>query len=236
MKKQLWILLSMFSCGLFQASDVFKAIEQNNKKEIKAWLKNNPDVDLVNNQGQRVLAAAVQVGNNRLFKQLLKHDVAVNALDQANKAALDYAVELQQDKLALKLVKAGAQVTTQKSVAAVEKVLKRRARICLALSIGLIVFGGLVITAAIVVGCVIQTMAAIIPAITVLVLFPLFMLAPNAASECIASSSTAACYYCNICFGAGILAAIPFVASGMYCAVSCRRWYKASSNVQRLNF
>ena len=113
MKNKIIIMLSVLSCSLFQASDIFKAIELNDKKVIQKWLKNNPDVDLVNDQGQTVLIKAVQQENKNLVYQLLKCGAVVNKVDRFGRTALDYAVELGNKKIAKMLLGVSAMVTTE---------------------------------------------------------------------------------------------------------------------------
>ncbi len=234
MIRRLIILLSFLSCSLFQASDIFKAIESNNKKEIQKWLKGNPNIDQLNDQGQSVLVAAVQAGNKGLVKQLLKRNAAVNVVDKAGRTALDYAAELQHNKIVIKLIEDEAQVAIQANVIKVQKVLKRWARICLVLSLGLVVFAGLVIAAAIIVGAVLQFCCVLLPAIACcVVLFPLFIFAPSAMSEC-ASLVAASAWYGNFCLGIGIVASLPFIVGSIYSAVSCSYWYRRANDVQIL--
>ena len=108
-----YALFLFLSCGLFQASEVFRAIESKNKQIINTWLKNNPDVDLLNEQGQTVLMKAVQVGNIALAKRLLQKGASVNVIDRLGKTALDYAVELNNKNIAKQLLKYKAMVTTE---------------------------------------------------------------------------------------------------------------------------
>jgi len=124
MKNKIIIMLSVLSCSLFQASDIFKAIELNDKKVIQKWLKNNPDVDLINDQGQTVLIKAVQAGNKDLVKKLLKQRVAVNAIDQSGKMALDYAAELNKHKIVVMLAKKNATVGHQDNLQKVAQIKK----------------------------------------------------------------------------------------------------------------
>ena len=230
MMRRLIILLSFLSCSLFQASDVFKAIESNNKKEIQKWLKSNPNVDVLNDQEQSVLIAAVCAENDYLVKQLLKRKATVNVIDKSGKTALDYAVELKQNNMVLKLVKREAMVTSQENLVCVQKTLKRRARICLALSLGLVVFAGLVITAAIIVGAVLEFCCFALP---IIVLFPLFVLAPDAMSKELSTAAfNSGCL--GSCLGIGIVASLPFIAGSIYSAVSCGRWYRRANKMQLL--
>ena len=58
------ICMGLLSVSPFIFSgDIFQAIEQNNKKFIKQWLQNSPDLDVVNEQGQTVLIQAAISGN-----------------------------------------------------------------------------------------------------------------------------------------------------------------------------
>ena len=140
MKNKIIILLSILSCGAFQASDVFKAIEQNNKKEIKAWLKNNPDVDLVNDQGQTALIKAVQQENKYLVAQLLKCGAEVNKVDRFVRTALDYAVELGNKKIAKMLTGVSGMVTTESNAVRCRQLIMSTSgwRIFGAISIGVV--------------------------------------------------------------------------------------------------
>lgn len=234
MKSKLIILLSVLSCSLFQPADIFKAIEANNKKEIKSWLKNNPDVDLVNDQGQTVLMKAVREGNKTLVALLLNLKAPVNVIDVFGKTALDYAVELQYNKIILKLVKHGAKVTTREHLVNVEKVVKRRARICLALSCGLVLIAGLVITTAIIVGAVLQFICfAFLPVLLFSVLLPVLIFCPSLVSE-VATASGGAVSYISICLGMGIAASLPFFIGAGYCAASSARWYRKCKEMQVL--
>lgn len=137
MQKQILIFLTIFSYGLLQAADIFKAIETNNKKMIQSWLKYNPDIDLCNKQGQTVLMKAVEFGNKSLVYKLLKQGAFVNAVDQFGRTALDYAVELSHKKIVKMLVANQGAVTIESNAVRCQEMicsysfLKRVAKIVL---------------------------------------------------------------------------------------------------------
>lgn len=149
MKRIIIILTSLFACTLFQASDIFKAIESKNNKEIRLWLKNNPDMTCLNDHGQTVLIKAVQSRNYNLVHKLLQRGVTVNSIDNFGKTALDYAVEMQNKSIIKILVKTKASVTTEENAQKCKQLIMTSkglvARIFLALGIGTI---GLVFVAA----------------------------------------------------------------------------------------
>lgn len=145
MKNKIILLLSFLSCGLFQASDIFKAIGQHDKKAIQSWLKSNPDVALNNDQGQTVLMKAVQVNNKNLVHKLLKAGASVNVVDQFGRTALDYAVELNNKEIAKALVKHQGMVSSEvNAVKCQELVIKNYSRWQKAL---VLLTGGLIILA-----------------------------------------------------------------------------------------
>ncbi len=129
MQKKCFILLSVLYCGLFQASDIFKAIESKNQRVIQSWLKYNPDIEMVNDQGQTVLMKAVLAENKSLVRTLLKKGVSVNAIDQFGRTALDYAVELHNKEISKVLVKNQGMVTSEvNAVKCQELVIKKYLR------------------------------------------------------------------------------------------------------------
>ncbi len=116
MHKIIFFLVSVFSMSLLQASDLFRAIESKNYKEINRLLKNNIDTEALNAQGQTLLIKAVQAKNSSLVAKLLKKGATVNGVDLFGKTALDYAVELSNKNIAKMLIEADALVTSQENV------------------------------------------------------------------------------------------------------------------------
>ena len=95
-----------------QKIDIFSALEQQNKKDIKAWVKSKPDTTVFNEKGLTPLHAAVETGNQNIVKKIVRSGIAINILDNNNQTALDYAVKLGHKKIVLLLVKQKASVTT----------------------------------------------------------------------------------------------------------------------------
>lgn len=128
------ILVCLLYSFAVQASDIFLDIQYRDYKAIARWWKGNPDVQVVNEQGQTLLIKAVQSGNRALVRRLLKNKVEINHIDDLSKTALDYAAEYGHKKLVLDLVKRKAMVTTQENLAAVKQVVTSRYRFFKAIS------------------------------------------------------------------------------------------------------
>ncbi len=104
------LLLSILSYGFLQTGDIFKAVENNDKKAVFKWLKTAKDLDVVNEAGQSVLIKAVQSKNSSLVYRLLKNGVQVDQVDSFGKTALDYSVDLGNKKIARMLIESNARV------------------------------------------------------------------------------------------------------------------------------
>ena len=103
----------LFVCNFAVSSDIFNAIELRDKKSIYTCLRNKPDLEVVNKDGQSVLIKAVQSGNVHIIYRLLHKKVSVNKIDNFGKTALDYAVESYDKNIVKILIKFGAKVTTE---------------------------------------------------------------------------------------------------------------------------
>lgn len=127
--------------------DIFQAIKLGEQKAIKEWLQGSQNINVLNDQKQTVLIQAVIKDNKRLVKKLLKKGIEINLIDNLGKTALDYAVEGYKSKIVLKLVKNKACVTKEENferVTYIIKKAKKRARLFLGLSLGMLLFGGVV--------------------------------------------------------------------------------------------
>ena len=138
MIRRFFILCSFLSCSYFQASDIFTAIESKNIAVVKKALRQKVDLSLRNKDGQTPLIVAVQSGSKSCMQELLKRGVDVNAVGVLGKTALDHAIESKQNYKVRYLVKYGAKVSSQENLVAVKKVLKRRARMFMGISLGLL--------------------------------------------------------------------------------------------------
>lgn len=130
--------LLVLSAGFIQSIDIFKAIESKNIKNVQKILKKVSSVDVYNQHGQTPLIVAVRVGSKSCMQLLLQYGVDINAVDAYGKTALDYAVELKMHHKVRYLAKNGAKVTSEQNLQAVKKVLKRRARMFMGISLGLL--------------------------------------------------------------------------------------------------
>lgn len=140
MKRILIILLSTFSGGVSQASDIFKAIETKNLSVVQKALKSNVNLNVRNKDGQTPLIFAVTHGSKNSMDLLLKRGVDVNDVGALGKTALDYAIELKFNHKVRCLVKHGAKVSSEKNLRLVQKVLKHRARCFMGIGLGLLGF------------------------------------------------------------------------------------------------
>ena len=114
MNYRLIFFFILFVCNVANSADIFNAIELRDKKSIYTWLKNKPDLEIVNKDGQSVLIKAVQSGNVHIVDRFIFNGVNLNKVDSFGKNALDYAVELGNRKIAKILIKSKASVTNQK--------------------------------------------------------------------------------------------------------------------------
>ncbi|MBP7854329.1 ankyrin repeat domain-containing protein [Candidatus Babeliales bacterium] len=105
------LLVAMYAQSV-ASSDIFQAIEQGDKKAVKAWIKSKPNLSIKNGNGQTLLGAAVCAGKRSIVKSLIKAGADVNALDSASKTALDHAVENKLGKVAFMLIQHKAHVTS----------------------------------------------------------------------------------------------------------------------------
>lgn len=128
------LLLSLLSCKFFQAAEVFDAVASKNIRNVQKVLQKSFDIEVRNSLGQTALIFAAEKGSKAAVKALLKKGVEVNAVDIKGKTALDYAVEFGHKASVLCLVKHGAKVSTEDNLKSVQKVLRRRARIFMAVS------------------------------------------------------------------------------------------------------
>ena len=123
------ILALCFMVFQLQATNIFQAVEVNDKLAVRQWLKSKPSVELLNEQGQSLLHVAVQAGNRILVKDLLKKKIDVNLIDQFGKTAMDYAVELQYKDIVSVLLKHKASVTTEAHMSYIKKLLCKKQRL-----------------------------------------------------------------------------------------------------------
>ena len=114
-------------CMVFQlqATNIFQAVEVNDKLAVRQWLKSKPSVELLNEQGKSLLHVAVQAGNRTLVKNLLKKKIDVNLIDQFGKTAMDYAVELRYKNICYDLLGYKASVTQEVNWLILNDMLKR---------------------------------------------------------------------------------------------------------------
>ncbi len=118
------LLLSLTTLGYSQ--DIFRAIEVRDKRAISQWLKNKPDLNVVNDQGQTVLVVAVQAGNKSLIHRLLRNNVDVNALDKNGETALDYAAKLGHKQIILELASKNAKVSSIVNLEIVQDIIESK--------------------------------------------------------------------------------------------------------------
>ncbi len=140
--------LAVSSICLAQAT-IFHDIAQGNKKAVKVWLKSNPDLLIMNDQGQTVLHAAVQSGNRNIVKMLTKAGVELNILDKQGKTALDHAVEVGHVKISYDLVKKKALIACAYNEKPLKELIIKRMMRLYKIFVGVIVVGAIIVLTAV---------------------------------------------------------------------------------------
>lgn len=125
MRNKVFIMLAL--CATVQValpivqSDIFYEIKKGNNKAVKAWLKENPDLSVKNDQGQTVLTYAAIQNRVALVKLFLKSGVEINAIDTTNRTVLDYVVEAKNNRFLNVLLHQGARVAQKTNLVVLEK-------------------------------------------------------------------------------------------------------------------
>ena len=99
---------------------IFKAAEYNLTNDIIAFLPYIDDISSHNNLGQTLLHIAVLNDNIDLINALIDHKININALDFSDASALDYATAKGSIDIINILVKSGAKISIDKTIAAVK--------------------------------------------------------------------------------------------------------------------
>ncbi len=130
MKQKFLLMVSFLALSaITESGDIFKALEINDKKIMRAWFKQSDDcMNVVNQDGQTPLIVAVKKNKRSLVKKLLKRGAFVNQKDNSSQTAMDYAVLAGNKKLITLLLKKDAAVTTDQNVDYLKNFLSKRVR------------------------------------------------------------------------------------------------------------
>ena len=127
MKSKIIFFLSFLSTNLIhtEQNSAFYTIAQKDTKALDQFLKTAPS-DIVNEEGQTLLHAAVLANNAKAVKMILKSNSEnINQLDNHGKTAMDYAVEYGHKKILKKLYKQDGKVTSFENIQHAYKIISR---------------------------------------------------------------------------------------------------------------